>query len=497
VAGRKKFLAWCVVHGRKEYQALKDLEVFWNQVSMPADIPETEWSGGISQLLFLAVAERPDLQKAFNLDTAAGRQGFSHWLGHHAPRETFLDLLQAPNPPAWGAGRLEGKEKTQAPFGVNLIGYAFGELGIGEDVRMAAQTLDAVGMPFTVIDFPPGDDIRQNDRGVAKWVTDRAVYSIDVVCLTALEHLRLYAEKGADLFRGRYTIGYWPWELQTWPENWRHCFNLVDEVWASSRHTYRAVRAATPLPVTWMPMAVALPEGLDVSAPKFRERFGLPEDRYLFVFSFDGTSYIHRKNPGAVVAAFTRAFDAADRGVGLVVKCMRPDQKNPVWQEITASAAADDRILVLDAMLSKTDVMELYRACDCFVSLHRAEGFGRGIAEALLLGLDVIATGHGGNVDFCRKAGARLVAHKDIPLKPGDYVEGAGKHWAEPDIEDAARAMQTARTNAAASLTGSPKPPDPALLTSLFSFESIGTRYRKRLRRIVASSFSNSKVSGE
>jgi glycosyltransferase involved in cell wall biosynthesis len=63
--------------------------------------------------------------------------------------------------------------------------------------------------------------------------------------------------------------------------------------------------------------------------------------------------------------------------------------------------------------------MELYRACDCFVSLHRAEGYGRGIAEALLLGLDVIATGHGGNVDFCRKAGARLVAHKDIPLKPG------------------------------------------------------------------------------
>jgi hypothetical protein len=77
-----------------------------------------------------------DLQKAFNLDMVAGKKGFRHWLGRHAPKETFLDLLQAPNPPAWGAGRLEGKEVPQAEFGVNLIGYAFGELGIGEELSV-------------------------------------------------------------------------------------------------------------------------------------------------------------------------------------------------------------------------------------------------------------------------------------------------------------------------------------------------------------------------
>lgn len=546
-AGRKKFLAWCVVHGRKEYRALKDLDVFWKFLSMPADIPKTEWSVGISRFLYLAMAERedigidpelktpdqqkealfwfffsggwrelglsyrdipvwqkrfwlntddicesrfagfiydqrPDLQQAFNLDTDSGKQGFRHWLGHHAPKETFLDLLLKPNPLACEQNHLNGSQQSSAEFGVNLIGYAFGELGIGEDVRMAAQALDVMGIPFTVINFPPGDNIRQNDKSVAEWVSDKAIYSINVVCLTALEHLRLYVERGAELFKGYYNIGYWPWELQDWPENWKHCFNLVDEVWASSRHTYRAVRKATPLPVKYMPMAVALPDGLDVSVPKPITRFKLPKDKYLFVFSFDGNSFIQRKNPGAVIKAFTHAFAASDSDVGLVVKCMRPDSKNPVWQQITALAAKDDRILIIDEMLSKLDVMELYRACNCFVSLHRAEGFGRGIAEALLLGLDVIATNYGGNVDFCRKAGAYLVAYKSIALKKEDYVEGSGKYWAEPDIEDAVRAMKDAYRKYYSRTISKRSNAD--VLKKLFSFESVGDRYRKRLERI-------------
>lgn len=543
-AGRKKFLAWCAVHGYREYRALKDLEVFWKYLSMPANIPKTEWSDGVSRFLYLAIAERvdlgidpelhtvdqqraalfwfisdgwrelelsysdipvwqkrywidtddicesrfadflytqrPDLQKAFNLNSASGKQGFRHWLGLHAPEETLLELLREPNLLAWGQHCFKRSKQVSAKFGVNLIGYAFGELGIGEDVRMAAHALDAVGIPFTIIDFPPGDNIRQNDRSVGGWVTDRAIFSINVVCLTALEHLRLYAERGADLFEGRYSIGYWPWELESWPENWKHCFNLVDEVWASSQHIYQSIRAVTPLPVKYMPMAVALPHALDISAPKLRARFQLPENKYIFVFSFDGNSYIQRKNPAAVVAAFTQAFPVTDRNVGLVVKCMRPDLENPEWQKIIASAMKDDRIIIIDAMMSKLNVMELYRACDCFVSLHRAEGFGRGIAEALLLGLDVIATSHGGNVDFCREAGAYLVAYKSIALKKKDYVEAFGKYWAEPDIEDATRVMRDAHRKSynRRLLKGSK---NAEVLKTMFSVKSVGGRYRRRL----------------
>ena len=298
---------------------------------------------------------------------------------------------------------------------------------------MAAHAFRAANIPFTVIDFPPGSNIHQQDRSIEQWVSNEPRYPVNLVCLTALEQLRLYIERGAELFRGRYTIGYWPWELQNWPANWVHCFNLVDEVWASSQHIQQAVQRASSVPVLYMPMAVKLPD-IDLTAPIQRHRFGLPENRTLFVFSFDGNSFIERKNPLAIIEAFHQAFPLTEESVALVIKCMRPDIHNPAWQSILAAAKVDNRLIILDARLSKTEVLELYRACDCFISLHRAEGFGRGIAEALLLGLEVIASDYGGNTDFCRAAGAKLIPCRLKATNSNDYVEGQDNFWAEPDI---------------------------------------------------------------
>lgn len=423
--------------------------------------------------------QRPDLQAAFDLATARGEQGFRGWLRQHADNETGLPLLrhalvQATPPPATQTS----PAPAAPPFGVNLIGYAFGELGIGEDVRMAAHACHAAGIPFCVIDFAPGSNIRQHDRSIAQWVADTPRYAINIVCLTALEHLRLFVERGTELFRGRHTIGYWPWELEHWPANWVHCFNLIDEAWASSRHIEQAMRRVSPVPVLHMPMAVRLPPELDIAAARQRARFGLPADKTLFVFSFDGNSFIERKNPLAVLDAFQRAFPTGDDSVGLVIKCMRPDPHNRAWQRIGAAAREDDRLIVLDAMLDKAEVLELYRACDVFVSLHRAEGFGRGIAEALLLGLQVIASDYGGNVDFCRPAGAHLVPCHPKALEPQDYVEAHGNLWAEPDIEAAAQAMRQA--------AGQPRRTHTEACDILFAPATIGARYRQRLTEIHA-----------
>ncbi|MEX0738996.1 MAG: glycosyltransferase [Pseudohongiella sp.] len=522
---------------------MQELTPFWNKLSEPADIPVTHWAGGISRLLLLAVSvrqdltsdpnlvtiegqktallwffssgwqelgltredvpnwqrqfwldqddicntrfarflheQRLDLQQAFDLQTEQGADGYRHWLTVNAISETILPLLQ--QPPVEPGPSVHSAD-TAYPFGVNLVGYAFGELGLGEDLRMAAQALEARGIPFTVINLPPGNNIPENDRTIAHWVTDSARYSITLVCLTALEHLDLYLRRGAELFAGRYTIGSWPWELQRWPGNWHHCFQLVDEVWASSKHIYDAVKAAAPVPVEYMPMAVTLPAGLDSAAPAQRLQFNLPNGKYLFVFSFDGNSFIERKNPQAIVQAFQQAFPVDEQQVGLVVKCMRPDVNSPAWQKILHAAHNDPRITIIDETLTKLEVMELYRSCNCFVSLHRAEGFGRGIAEALLLGLEVIATGHGGNRDFCEQAGAYLVNYTLQPLDPGDYVEAAGQVWAEPDIDDAAKAMRAAfdewLTNNV--FHGA----EQSTLDSLFSASAVGERYSQRLYEI-------------
>lgn len=546
IDGRQRFLEWCVAHGRKEYRALRELTPFWQTLSLPAELTATEWSGGISRFLQLAISARQDLgihsslagseeqcaalgwfwcaggwrvldltaaeipawqkrflidhdaieqtrfarliyqyrsdlQAAFDLTTTQGRNNFRHWLEHHAPEETALPLLTQVKPQAWpNASSIMPSTLCQHDLGVNLIGYAFGELGIGEDVRMAAHAFKAAGIPFTVIDFQPGRNIQQQDRSIEQWVTNKPRYSVNLVCLTALEQLRLYIERGAYLFRGRYTIGYWPWELQDWPANWLHCFNLVDEVWAPSRHIFQAIQRISNMPVLHMPMTVKLPD-IDLTAPSPRHRFGLPEKKILFVFSFDGNSFIERKNPMAIIKAFHQAFPLKEESVALVIKCMRPDIQNPVWQSILIAARIDSRLIILDAMLSKTEVLELYRACDCFVSLHRAEGFGRGIAEALLLGLEVIASDYGGNTDFCRAAGARMIPCRPKATKPDDYVEGQNNFWAEPDIPSAAKAMREVWKARQHRTSPRISPERQQQINELFSPATIGARYRQRL----------------
>jgi len=412
IKGRTGFLAWCVVHGRKEYAALRELHVFWEALAQPADIPTTDYSGAITRLMVLAVlsrlelqldqmliteeqqltllqwfclhgwkelalcpeaiadcqrafferklsngftfievivySSRPDLQSQFNLETDQGRSEYSQWLINHGTQETILSLFQ----PKLSHAKLHENAPDKS-FGVNLIGYAFGELGIGEDVRMAALALQDAKIPFTVINFRPGDDIRQNDRSIEQWITDTPIYPINIVCLTAMEHLRLFAEQGQTLFKNRYTIGYWPWELKNWPANWQHCFSLVDEVWASSQHIRQAAETVSPVPVLTMPMAVALPKVKRYT----RKQWTLPSSDYLFVFSFDGNSSMARKNPLGVIEAFQNAFPKGKEPVGLVIKCMRPDEKNPAWQAILKIAKKDSRIHVIDKMLDKPEVL--------------------------------------------------------------------------------------------------------------------------------------------
>ena len=538
---RARYLAWCVVHGQHEYAALRELQPFWNQLSQPACVSSTRWSGGISRLLQLIVLGRPDLgidscladpesqeqalswyflkgghlettqvpargtwqrayflgtssiaksnfvelairtredlRSGFDLETEDGQRGIEHWLINHGMRETGLGLLVNPVKNAWpDADAVRGTHR----FGVNLIGYAYGELGIGEDVRMAARSLLAAGVPFTIINIEPGKSIRQNERSLEQWVSEVPEYMFNIVCLTALEHLRVYLEKGRALFTGRYTIGYWPWELHAWPANWVHCFSLADEIWASSKHIARAACEASDVRVLVMPMAVALNDRR-FNYLESRNKFALPKHRTLFVFSFDGNSYTRRKNPAGIVKAFTEAFPTGEETVSLIIKCMRPDANNDEWRQILEAASRDSRLIVIDEMLSKDDVMELYGCCDCFVSLHRAEGFGRGIAEALTLNLDVIATGYGGNVEFCEAANASLIRYQLVSLEPDDYVEAENNYWAEPDLDAAANAMRSVALKRSARSTEDDSSDYKTALEALFSPTVIGNRYRTRL----------------
>lgn len=356
------------------------------------------------------------------------------------------------------------------PFGVNLFGYAKGEIGIGEDVRMVALALEAQNIPFCIINVQPGSNVSQQDSSVEKWIVAEPRYAINIFCTTGIEQSRYACEQGLAVFNGRYNIGFWPWELPRWPSSCSYTYAMVDEIWGISRYTVNAYENSRR-PVC----AMTLPVTVDCVSQENRADFGLPENDYLFMFAFDFNSKLTRKNPVGVIRAFQHAFPlAGNEAVGLVLKASHVTDKNKVWERIKTMIKADPRIHVIDVTLRRPKVLALYRCCNCYVSLHRAEGFGRGLAEALLLGKQLIATSFSGNMDFCTAERVGLVRYKKREVEPGEYFHGGGQYWAEPDIDHAAELMRDTYTN--------PKRVRPNEFD--FSPITVGARYARRLSEI-------------
>ena len=429
--GALALLAWYVLHGAREMDHTGDLA--WRP-PLPLDTPAPEL-GGLSRRAVLAWTAGDDARTS--LDPARPE--------HHA---AIMALVPTVSPGACRPPRREnagpvclvrGGPPRQA-FGVNIIGYARGELGIGEDSRMFAQSLAAVGVPFAVVNVPAGQDVRQADGWLDACLDSELPYPVSVFCLTGLDTARLWLEHGDVLFAGRRNIGYWPWELPAWPACLADAYGLVDELWLSTTYTRDAFAASSPVPAFLAPMAVSV----DRLTPVSRARFGLPEDRFLFLYVFDWNSYPARKNPQAAIDAFRRAFPTGREPVGLVLKTMNARPGDPRWQLLLASAAADRRIAVLAETLDRGEALGLFAACDAYVSPHRAEGFGRTLAEAMLLGLPVIATAHSGNADFLTPDTGFPVAYRLVPVGHGDYPFGEGLLWAEPDLESLAKNMRLA-----------------------------------------------------
>jgi glycosyltransferase involved in cell wall biosynthesis len=499
--GQENFINWYFVNGARELNLAR---VFTKEQCGYLNEPEEKFSGNnfspVSRLMAAIWKTRPDLQKQYDLNTLKGCDGFIRWYFTHGLVQYKLDeilnveqikALQAPSASFKGVTRIltliwemdeevrgeftdlgdgfknwardDGVEsypvlqkvfppsapkisKTASihalsgscPYGVNLIGHARGQFGIGEDVRMASLAMESAGIPFTIYNVDPGKNVCQKDESVASQISKNLPYATNIFCMTGMETARLAAVEGSGIFDGRHNIGFWPWELPEWPHEWRHAYNLVDEIWASSRYTYEAYARSSNKPVRHMPMVVTV----DQTAGLTRRQFKLPEARFLFVFSFDFLSGTSRKNPEACIRAFQIAFENSNLSVGLVVKAMRAKDDNPQWKAILDLASADDRITIINRTLNRPEVLDLYRACDCFVSLHRSEGFGRGIVEAMMLDKPVIVTGYSGNMDFTTSRTAALVEYNLKKVGAGDYPFGVDQMWAEPNIDHAAQWMR-------------------------------------------------------
>ena len=218
--------------------------------------------------------------------------------------------------------------------------------------------------------------------------------------MSAFDMATLYLARGPAFFSGQYRIGYWPWELPRFPVLWNDAFALVDEIWAGSSFTACSYRAHCTKPVRRLPCPVVLPQVEPVARCDLELH---SENAFLSVYPFDINSYLARKNPLGLVRAFRLAFPPTDLRVALLLRVNGNPDCQPGWAEVATECAADRRITILAGTLDRQAALGVVAASDCLVSPHRAEGFGRNIAEAILLGIPVLATAFSGCTDFCAR----------------------------------------------------------------------------------------------
>ncbi|KRH79056.1 glycosyl transferases group 1 [Ferrovum sp. JA12] len=375
---------------------------------------------------------RPDLVQAFELGNQEGRSRFAEWCNSNHS-ECWL-LAQSHLVCTSGCWKISPNQ------GVNVVGYPLGAMGLGEDARQMTYCLDEIGIAAAPINAP-----MERPSSLVTDLKDRLishpVYPVSIFCLPPTDMLRLFLEAPTKFWRsGEYRIGAWPWELPRWPARYAELLSGVDEIWALSTYVEQCFVALGHCPVYRMPIAVEIPPPNE----NLRARFGINQNVFTFFTLFDGASWLSRKNPAAAVRAFRLAFPQKQYGesVGLVVKAMNIDIGHSQWQEVVRIASADPRITILNECLDRQELINLMASLDCYVSLHRSEGFGRVIAEAMLLEKAVVATNFSGNMDFCLDRTAYLVDGPLIPLKDNDYVLGQGQYWCDPDIEQAAERMR-------------------------------------------------------
>lgn len=321
--------------------------------------------------------------------------------------------------------------------GVNLYGYVGGEFGLAEALRMCTFALEDQRYPFTLLNFALATPGRSEDSRMSDWQDVEPVYPVSVYFVNPDRMLMAPDQVLSDKRSGRYVIGYWFWELESIPDAWLPAMELVDEVWVASEFIQNALVRVTNKPVRRIPLAVKVP-----SVHADRSRFGFDESQFVFLFSFDFHSYPERKNPSAVVSAFKNAFPSMRSDVLLVIKTINGDKLTEAYEKLVLEAASDERIVVQDVHLSQADMSLLMASVDAYVSLHRSEGLGLSMLEAMAMGKPVIATAYSGNLEFMLPGNSCLVGYERVAVSAGSYPFGQGQSWAAPDISQAACFMR-------------------------------------------------------
>ena len=335
-------------------------------------------------------------------------------------------------------------EPSKKSFGVNIGGYIASEKGLGEGVRANIRSIKTTDIPYVLNHFVDTHNCKNIDKTYTRF-SKKNPYSINLVNINAFEQSCFMEKLYKKYLRNRYNIGFWAWEYSSFPIEWLSSFRYFNEIWVPSRFDQKAISLIAPIPVITIPHS--LPEQLEL-LNLTRDHFGLPENNFIFLFVFSFHGHFTRKNPLGLIKAFQKAFNKKDQ-VCLVIKCAHAEFF-PVEFTKIQKAAKDDKIIIIDKIMNRSEINTLIDLSDCYISLHRSEGFGLTMAEAMHLKKPIIATGYSGNMDFMNKKNSFLVKYKLTKVDIVDIMKRnwsplpfqKGYVWAEPDTNHAAKLMR-------------------------------------------------------
>lgn len=367
-------------------------------------------------------------------------------------------------------------------LGVNVIGFLDDALGLAQAARLYIAALRAAAVPVATTAIAPDGPAVWRRKPVDRYgrrshdeLRTPFEPAFNLACLNGDHLVRLARTSGGDVLARRPTIGQWAWETDVLPDDWLPAFQFLEEIWAFSTFVGDNLGRLSPVPVVVVPMAVVVPDASGAQLPVARD------DRFTFLFMFDFFSTLRRKNVAGLVEAFVRAF-APGEGPRLLLKTINGRLRPDAEAELRRRVAAYPDIELVDAYFDPAQNAALLARADCYVSLHRSEGFGLTIAESMALGTPVIATGYSGNMDFTTHHNSYLVNWTPTRVGPECEIYPAEGSWAEPDLDHAAELMRRVwqrRDEAAAKADRARED-----IRRLYAPEVVGRVARARLERL-------------
>ena len=363
-------------------------------------------------------------------------------------------------------------------FGINVFGYIDGEFGLGEAIRLLIKAIEKANIPHVLLNYDTPTAHRHNDVTYQNF-SKEAPYLINLVLLGPTEARKIATYFNIDFFKNKYNIFFLNWESENLPQEYIKNLNFYDEIWTPATYCSEVVNknCSTPTKTISYPLEIIIDNAFDLESDNFYNK-----SKFNFLYIFDYNSTLERKNTLNLIKAFKLAFLKDDNSVCLTIKTSRSTRFSYEKELLLAEIANYQNIKIIEKIFDKNTLHKIINGCDSYVSLHRSEGFGLTMAEAMYFGKPVIATGYSGNTEFMNSSNSFLVKYKLCKVETNIINYDTSTIWSEPDVNHAAELMQIVKLNTEAVKSIAIK--GQSDIKKYFSVDEIGTKIKEEINII-------------